>query len=396
MFLDRQDEQRAFETLLSPANDAWLLLYHGLNGLGKTALLEYLRASVAPDWVPMPLDLYWSTHREDYDSVLRVLARPLREAGIPQRAWDAYRRREREIEDLKKVNIEMLMLAKEGASIRDSKQVANVGKELARQYREAGSELAYSWLDLLRHVEATPIVFLDHWDMLLDHSEKDFAVWLFEELLTGIRRRRPGFRVVIASDRPLSADWLLNQRVNREESVTHEVMPLTPEHARTLMEDEGLADAAVQATILDRVDGNPLLIKLAVDLWREQPQLDLSGLSRELDSRAATDWLLARICENLADEWTKRVLQRGVVLQHFTLGALRTVCELPDMDGDWYERFKARPFVQRSAHQPSEHEFQRTVRTVQLGYLWQNDQLRFHQLHGKALNWYSLLQEARG
>lgn len=396
MFLDRQDEQRAFETLLSPENDSWLLLYHGLNGLGKTALLEYLRASVAPSWVPMHLDLYLNTHREDYDSVLRVLARPLRAAGVPPQAWDAYRRREREVEELKKINIEMLMHAKEGASIRDSKQVAYVGRELARQYREAGSELAYSWLDLLRHVEATPIIFLDHWDMLLDHAKQDFAVWLVEEVLGGIRRRRPGFRVVIASDRPIDADWLLNQRVKMEERLTHEVMPLAPKHARTLMESEGLADATVQATILDRVDGNPLLIRLAVDLWREQPELDLSGLSRRLDSRAATDWLLARICENLADEWTKRVLQRGVVLQHFTLGTLRAVCELPDMDGDWYERFKARPFVQSSAHQPTEHEFQRTVRTVQLGYLWQIDQPRFRELHGKALQWYSSRSEPRG
>jgi hypothetical protein len=396
MILDRQAEQEAFENLLQPEGEVWLLLYHGLNGLGKTALLEHLRASLPPGWVPMHLDLYWKTHREDYDGVLRELARPLRVAGIPKRAWNVYQRREREVEELKKVHIEMLMLAMQGTAIRDSTQVVDVGSELARQYREAGSELAYAWLDLLRHVEATPIVFLDHWDMLLDHAEKGFAAWLVEELLNGMRLRRPSFRAVIASDRPIDADWLLNQRIESEERVTHEVKPLTPEYARTLMEDEGLADASVQAAILDRVDGNPLLIKLAVDLWREQPELDLSGLSRELDSRAATDWLLTRICENLADEWTRKVLQRGVVLQHFTLGTLKAVCELPDMDGDWYERFKSRPFVQRSTHQPSEHEFQRTVRTVQLGYLWQIDKPRFRHLHGKALSWYSSLPGAEG
>jgi hypothetical protein len=399
MYLDRQDEQRAFETLTSSAGDAWLLLYHGLNGLGKTTLLEHLRAGLPGGWVPMDLDFGWKTYRKDYDSVLRELTRHLTAAGLPQQALDAYRQREREVEKLKIADLEVLKYASPGSTIRDSTQIVDTGKEVALQYREAGSELAYTLPDLLGHFQDTPILFLDHWDMLLDKAEERFATWLFEELVVGMRRRRPGFRAVIASDRPKDADWLLNQRLKDRECISHELKPLAPEHARTLMEDEGLADATVQATILDKVDGNPLLVKLAVGLWREQPELDLSGLSRRLDSRAATDWFLKRICENLADGRTKKALERGIVLQHFTLDTLQAVCELPGLDNTWYTRFVSRPFVQRSAHRPSEHEFQRTVRTVQLGHLWQSNRRGeegFHYLHGKALRWYRSLPGAEG
>jgi hypothetical protein len=295
--------------------------------------------------------------------------------------------------------IQMLMVASQGGSIRDSIQIIEVGKEVAHQYLEAGRELAHAWLDLLEQVEPQPILFLDHWDMLLDLAEKDFATWLVEEVLIRLHRRRRGFRMVIASDRPRDSDRLLAQRVPTEETIGCEVKPLEPRHAQVLMQEQGLTDDTIRTMVLDRVGGNPLLIKLAVDLWREQPDLDLTGLGRELDSRAATRWFLTAICENLGDQRTKNVLERGVVLQHFRLDTLRAVCGLPDLDLAWYTNFVSRSFVQRSVLQPRHeqlYEFQRTVRTVQLSHMWQVDVQGFRALHGKALAWYRSVPGAGG
>lgn len=390
LFLDREDEMAAFQTLLGPDSDAWLLVYHGLRGLGKTTLLERLKASLPADCVPLDLDLGLTTHRENYSGVIRELTQPLR-PRIPPAAGEDFRRSRREAEELKKATVKAPILAFRASLIRPTQNI-DLGSEVLVQQLEAGRALANAWFDLIDQVEGRLVLFIDHWERLLDSKRQDFALWLVEDLLSRLHDQRPECRVVIASEHRPRRDQLLRQLVNAGEMVSQQVQPLRADHARTLMEGNGLDDGAVQAQILERFGGNPRLIELAVELWHEQPELELADLEHGWDVRATTNWLLQRICDNLTDESVEETaVTRGVVLQSFRFDTLKEVCDLPDLPASWYENFISRSFVQRVPPRPGGKElnrFHRTVRTVGLGYLWQTNLTGFHELHHKALKWY--------
>jgi hypothetical protein len=130
------------------------------------------------------------------------------------------------------------------------------------------------------------------------------------------------------------------------------------------------------------------LLELAITLWRERPDSPVTELTEDLSVSAASEWLMGRIVTHLRDKRTQLALQRGVILQYWTLEVLKTVCKAPNLDQLWYDRFIRYPFVQMAPIRRGWHTFIRPVREIQLAQLWRQERADFHSAHGKALDWY--------
>ena len=58
-----------------------------------------------------------------------------------------------------------------------------------------------------------------------------------------------------------------------------------------------------------------------------------------LGIRAASEWLLGRIMERIADTRSRTVLERDVILINWSRDVLAAVCERDDLDLSWYKTF---------------------------------------------------------
>jgi hypothetical protein len=386
--IDRDVPVAKFKALLSPASSEWLLVFHGINGLGKTSLLKYLSTCREPPLTPAWIDFDLKSHRDYYDTVMDVLDASLEGRGLSPKSWSAYegeRDRVAEQASRDRIVVSQKILAVGGSTISDVSQTMDVHAEegLARIELQAARECVRVWLDLAQQLDGLFVVLIDHWDALVERGSADFRAWVAQDLLLTAHRRLPGLRVVIASDRPLSEPGL-------DEGTAHvELLPFSPQDARRMMREGGLNAPHIQSTIIERTGGNPLLLNLALTLWQQDPGLDLSDLVRGLSVRAASEWLLGRISERLTDPRSRDVLERGVILMTWTRDVLAAVCERDDLDSPWYQTFTAYPFVQEAPAQPGLKTFIRTVREIQIGQLWLNHRPLFHQTHANALRWYT-------
>ena len=385
--INREASIAKFQALLSPESPEWLLCFHGLNGLGKTTLLKHLhtRPEIAPAWIDFDLKSY----RDYHNTVLEALERALRSHRLPPEAWAVY---ERECDAIAewaahdRIVASQTNLATAGSTISNVSQsmIVNMEEGLARIELEAARARTRAWLDLAEHLEGAFVILIDHWDALVQRGSPDFRAWMAQDVLLAAHQRSPTLRVVVASEQPLRETGL-------DEGVANvELPPLSRKHAGQLMREGGVNDPAIQAAIWERTGGNPLLLNLAITLWRQEPDLDPGGLVQGLSVRAASEWLLGRISERLADPRSRAVLERGVILVTWTRDLLEAVCERDDLDSSWYRLFTAYPFVQDAPGQPGLKIFIRTVREIQIAQLWRNHRPLFHTTHANAFRWYTV------
>lgn len=215
-----------FWSLLQSDSPAWILALYGPSHSGKSSLLKRLRSSLPVTCLPIHLDLAQISSDDDYEGMVGTLARQLGADRLPYDAWSTYLRRTEEIQELKHVHVTMEIEARHQSLIEDPRQTVREGKEESLRALEAARLLAHEFVDLATELPLIPIAFLDHWQRLLDGGNEELATWLYEDLLHGLYRWRPEFRLVIASDRRLCDDWLLRQRVRSVEIVELEVVPL--------------------------------------------------------------------------------------------------------------------------------------------------------------------------
>lgn len=385
--INREASVARFKAFLSPESPEWLLCFHGLNGLGKTTLLKHLPTLELPT-TPVWIDFDLKSYRDYHDTVLETLETALRSRGLPSDSWTVY---ERERDKIAKwagrdrIVASQTNLAVAGSTISNVSQsmIVNMEEGLARIELEAARAYTRAWLGLAQYLEEPLVILIDHWDSLVQRGSTDFRAWMAQDVLLAAHQRLPGLKVVVASDRPLREPGLDEGLVNME------LPPLSREHAGQLMLEGELETPQVQAAIFERTGGNPLLLNLAITLWQEDPDLDLTDLVQGLSVRAASEWLLGRIGERLADPRSRAVLERGVILIIWTRDVLEAVCERHDLDLSWYRDFTAYPFVQDAPSQPGLKTFIRSVREIQIGQLWHNHRRLFHKTHANALQWYT-------
>ncbi len=386
--INREVAIAKFETFLASGISEWLLVFYGLNGLGKTTLLKHLHQHLQPEWAAVWLDFDLKSLRDYPKPILKRLEDALRSHNLSPEAWVAYEREKDKIAawaDRDRLVISQEIVATGGAAISNPTQTMIVHMEegLARIELEAARAQTQAWLKLAEHLDVPLVIFIDHWDSLIQRGTTDFRAWLAQDLLLVAHQKLPGLRIVVAGDQPLQEPGLDDGTINIELS------PLSLKYARQLMQTGGLATANLQEAIFNRTGGNPLLLNLAVTLWQETPSPDLTGLVQGLSVRAASEWLLGRISERLVDPRSQLVLERGVVLVSWTRDVLAAVCEDDELDLSWYKDFIAYPFIQDVPGQPGFKTFIRTVREIQISQLWYNHRQLFYKTHANALKWYT-------
>ena len=387
--IDRKKELSLFQDFLKSVTKPWLLAIYGLNGLGKTSLLTHFSDLVNTEYQVAFIDFSQKNLCEDYQSIIEVLAECLSPI-FPSRKFTEFRARLREITEGQKIIAQNTIIARYNSIINTPKQNINVylNQEKGREQLEEGREMARAWCQLLASAKKKPLLFLDHWEMLVEHGSMDFCPWMVEDILIKSHAQNPSLKVVLSSDHPPTADGFFGNVLKKNDYLLHVLEPMDREYALAMLTREGLTNGNLQEFIFERVGGNPLLLMLAVDLWREQPDMDWSGLQRELDEHAYLDWLLGRIRQSMADERSLTALSQGVVLKAWKLDMLKAICNRPDLTPDWYRGFISRSIVQDVWNRSGYKQFVRSVREIQLRQLWFQDAQQFHQLHGRALDWF--------
>jgi hypothetical protein len=389
--IGRQQAIAKLMTLLEPTSPQWLVVVHGLNGIGKTTLLRHLHTHIDRDLGPVWIDLDNKSMRDYPTSILDAIEFALRIRDLPQTAWEVYEDRHDEIYrslDLSRLSIKQEMILKAGATISNSPQttVVDMDEALARLERGAWFAHTQALLEVAQHANGVIPVFIDHWDSFVERGNSDIRVWFVQDVLLGGRQllaqTEAQLRVFIGSDR-------LIDDIDDDDAITNvELGPLSYAESQQLMAEGGLEDPRVHASVFDRTAGNPLLINLALTLWREDPEMDLTELVDDLSVRAASKWLLERIIDRLSDKRSQAVLIRGVIPQSWTLDTLAVVCEREDLDFAWFDKFTSYPFVQDAPVAHGWKSFVRIVREIQIDRIWRERRPWFYQAHRAARDWF--------
>lgn len=390
MFIDRQEYLQIFHSLLAPESESWLLALHGLNGVGKSTLLQELADShldrAGHAWIDFDETLYcWQPFELIY-----ALEAGLKECDLSESGWKQYRVQGRKIQRWvhnQQIRLTQKVEASSGGQISHVTQQATLNVDRLAWERQIESHAArdqmQALLELCQGYKGTFVIFLDHWDSMLHTTTSEYKDWVVQGVLRRLQKELSGLRAVIAADRPLE-DAALDKGVAQLE-----LQPLAPQDAVSLMVTGGLQETQIQSAIFEWTGGNPLLIKLAVELWKLEPTLNLQDLAEGWSVKAASEWLLQRIIERLPDKRSRKVLERGVILRKWTLNDLAHVFSQENLDLQWYNRFTNYPFVEHLTNPPGYKAFVRTVREIQIAQLWQNKIEAYLGTHSQAYSWYT-------
>jgi hypothetical protein len=323
-FTDRQDEIAAFRAWLDdPAPARWVWTVHGLSGLGKSTLADWLRhRECTPRHIPTArLDFARDLLRSDRRLVLDTLEAHLRPAA-PADAWTAYHTRrdqlERQLAALRPstvhYHVDQTMTAAVGGIIRDTSQrMGGDGREYAEAQKHILAQMALAFARALAAGQGPLVVFCDTWEAL-QATGADLRAWLADALFAPLHDLRPAARLVIAGRQQLAYPPL------QAAAAPNDLHPFTRPDSDAYLDERGLHDPTWRAAIYDQAQGNPLLTALWADLWAEGGGLDaadLSHISGEWTARAATEWVIGRMVTRLeqTDPRTAHALRYGVILR---------------------------------------------------------------------------------
>jgi hypothetical protein len=389
MFIDRQKYLQIFQSLLQPASENWLLILHGLSGVGKSTLLQELSAHHLPRAGHTPINFDETIFCLQPFELIRTLETGLGDCDLPEQAWEKYRTQSRKIDRWihnQQIKVTQIVQASSGGQISNVNQHAALNVDRQAWERQivvsAARDQMQALLELCQGYEGSFVIFLDHWDSLVKTAAPDYKEWVVQGVLRKLQKQLGSLRAVIAADRPLE-EAALDRGV-----IQIELQPFAAQDAALLMSTIGLNDPKIQAAVFEWTAGNPLLIQLAVELWKLEPMLDLEDLAEGWSVKAASEWLLQRIIERLPDDRSRKVLERGVILRKWTLNDLAHVFSPEDLDLHWYNEFTTYPFVEHLTRPPGYKAFVRTVREIQIAQLWQNKTDDYHETHSYAYRWY--------
>lgn len=395
--IDREKELSLFQDFLRSVTKPWLLAIYGLNGLGKTSLLAHFSNNVDSAYHVALIDFSQKNLCEDHQSLIDVLAEYFAPI-FPSKKYTEFQDRLREISEGRQIIAQNTLIARNNSIINTPKQNINVylNQELGKEQLKEGREMARAWSQLLASAKKKPLLLLDHWEMLTEFGSDDFCPWVLEDFIIKSHAQNPNLKVVLSSDHVPTADLFFSNVLKKEDYHLQGLEPLDKGYSLAMLAQGGLIDGNLQEFIFERVGGNPLLLMLAVDLWREQPDLDWSGLEHELDEHAYLDWLLGRIRQTMADARSLAALSQGVVLRAWKLDMLKAVCDRADLSPEWYRDFISRSIVQDVWNRSGYKQFVHSVREIQLRQLWFQDTQQFHDLHGRALRWFEGRERLNG
>jgi len=385
IMINRQAEINQFQTFLGSHDDQWLMVFYGLAGLGKTALLQHLFDTLKPGYIAIMIDFDQIAARSDFNTSINELDRALEGSGLSTETLRDYRCRAQKIDEQiedRQVEIKLIINAY-NSKVSDISQNVDYAQFMLQFRLEGARKRIINWLKLAKNVEQRWVIFIDHWDALVELGAPEVYRWVIDDFLCLASQALKGFRTVMASGSLL--------KDSRLEQVAQQV-PLTPlgkDDSLNLLIQYEVDDKDVREFIFERTGGNPFLQRLAARLWKERPDLDLRGLDKELPVQAAAAWILNELSSRIKDSRTKTALEQGVVLEWFNRDVLAAVCEAEDFDMSWYSQFTTYPFIESAWKRPGYSQFVRLVRRIRIDALWQQNRKLFWKLHSKAHAWYA-------
>jgi hypothetical protein len=389
--VDRDTEIGQFQDFITHPGEPWLLVFYGLAGLGKTTLLRHLNHTLGEGYLGLWLDFEESRLRNDFYGLLTELDRALERAGLPSHVLSAYLKQAHQVDQrlstkLVEANLNIQAQNAEVSHIRYQVKV-DLAQAMLQIRADAARERMNLWLTYAKKTAKPWVVFIDHWDSLIEFGSNEAYEWVVSEFLLPASKNLPQFRSLLANSSLLPKEGI------GEIALQIPLNPLLPEHSAILLGWEEVNDPIVRQFILERSGGNPFLIKLAAQLWKERPDLDLSGLEKELPVQAATEWILDQMSQRMHDPRSRSALEHGVVLEWFNRDVLAYVCEAHDFSAEWYADFSRYPFVENVWKRAGRKQFVRLVRKIKVNALWQQDIEAYHHLHQNARDWFTTRAE---
>jgi hypothetical protein len=394
MFVNRQEYLQLFQSMLLPTSEEWLLVLHGLSGTGKSTLLQELACSHVPASTYSQINFDETIFCSQPFEVIHSLEEGLMNCGLPSQEWEKYRTRSRKIN--RWIHNQQIRLtyqvhqkveASGGSQISDISQQSTLNLDRQAWERQvevsAARDQVQALIELCQKLNMPFVIFLDHWDSLVKIATNDYIDWIIQGLLLKLHKALGSLRIVIAGDKPLDETTLAKGVVQIE------LAPFTAPDAASFMQILSLQDQNIQSAIYEWTGGNPLLIQLAVELWKLEPHITLEDLAEGWNVKAASQWLLQRILTRLPDDRSRKVLERGVILRKWTLNDLANVFSQENLDLQWYNDFIKYPFVEHLSRPPGYKSFIRSVREIQISQLWQNKMKDYLGTHSNAYHWYT-------
>lgn len=280
-FTGRGDEIAAFrEWLADPAPACWVWAVHGISGVGKTTLSEWLRhRECAPRGIPTArLDFSGERLRSDRRLILNRLEDQLR-AAVPAGAWTAYHacrdELERQLAALRPppTYIEQTMTASGGGIIQSSRQrVESDGRAYAEAQDRAMVQMARALAQALAAGQGPLTVFCDTWEAVQGEIATGLRAWLADALFDPLRTLCPGARIVVAGRQSLDYPPL------KEAADPRTLRAFTRDESDAYLCERGLDDPAGHAGVYEQARGHPLLTALWADLWAGRGGLDAADV----------------------------------------------------------------------------------------------------------------------
>lgn len=420
-FTDREEALAAFDRLMSSGpSKARALVYWGVSGQGKSALLRHLQENSAArercaliDLDPLlavdapSIDLGRDVASVLVDHMAQVIADWSSGTRRARRRYARFRSRVRRSAAASPTYVNTHMNAASNSSIRETTIHVDATGDRATVDRDV---LIDELRRLARRLRRRRCV------LLLDTSERlrlladttagptepnaprgGVAQWFTSELLPKLLAEAPGLRIVLAGREP--ADYLPVDIVAERIELTE----WSPEHTAEYLASCGLDSERLARPVHTVCRGLPVWTALVAELARQEDDSDEDvtpqWLSDAARGRAASEWLPNQFLRRLPTE-QRRVVMAAATLRSVSKESVGTLLEGTKLAPDWYETLCSYSFVRivRDSRGQSERRIHDLVRLAVLTYLEREEPAYRQSLHRRAAEYFavreSFLEEA--
>ncbi|MEU3186933.1 tetratricopeptide repeat protein [Streptomyces sp. NPDC006923] len=419
LFTDREEPLSAFDRLLSArSSPARTLIYWGVSGQGKSALLHHLRqAPSAPrrcELIDLDSILAVDTGAADLgrdlaavlvDSIARVIADWSGPAPLARRRYARFRARVHAAPQASTV-VNARMSATDNSSISgtsihvdarpdrgpaDREKLTDELCRLARKLRGRRCVLLLDTSERLRLLTEAAVEQAEHSD-----GRGGVAQWFAGQLLPRLIAEARGLRVVLAGREPVE---LPHEIVAERIELTEWALEHTSEYLRACGLDAQRLSRPVHAVCR----GVPVWTALVAELIEHGQQSDEAvtpgWLAEIAAGRPADEWLPNQFLRRLPRE-QRRVVMAAATLRSVSKEAVGTLLDETELSPAWYETLCGYSFMRvvRDPQGRAERRIHDLVRLAIHTYLDREEPSYRRALHEQAARYFagqdSFLDEA--
>ncbi|MDQ6831150.1 MAG: hypothetical protein M3081_19985, partial [Gemmatimonadota bacterium] len=331
-FVGRDAEIRQFESLVAEDSPHWVMLVDGLPGMGRRALIDWLRKHRCAGLLSAKIDLTPGSSESD---VMRLLVGQLDaslaaefEHQLAQLASEEGR------QTLVNYAPSFDMRASFLGSIQEASQ-GNVTMPLGDLATVVQLDRRTRRLDLLESVlsqlrDRIWVLFVAGAENL---DEGPLQRFMLRELVPRLRARFRGFRLYLSGQTVPSSGFA------RAEQISVTLGPFSAKETTDFLEHAG-RDTSESKAAYSLTGGHPLLLSMYVDGAAARGRGASAAAAPLLDDSARTNWIYDGIISTLPSASLRAIAPDLASLDWFDLSLLRTVFETPITPDDFQSLVK--------------------------------------------------------